>query len=215
MAEGAHRTNRGFHPLFTLGHSNLSSGQFIACLKGAGVEVVADVRSRPHSERFPHFSRAVLEKTLRQEGIGYLFLGEELGGRPDDADAYRENGVVDYAARRKSYAFQSGIDRVLKELEARALALLCAEEDPLDCHRFLMIAPALLTAGVSPVHIRRDGRLESQREAEDRLLSEHGFSSTLGNTLFPEVRGQALEKAYELQATKCAFRVDPMTFPRW
>jgi hypothetical protein len=104
---------------------------------------------------------------------------------------------------------------VLKELEARSLGLMCAEEDPLDCHRFLMISPALVAAGVSPVHVRKGFRLETQREAEDRLLAEHGFSSAIGNTLFPEVRAEALEKAYTLQATKCAFRVDPVTLHRW
>lgn len=201
--------------LLTLGHSNLSSEEFIACLKKGGVELLVDVRSKPQSVRFPHFSQAVLEKALLQEGIGYLFLGEELGGRPDDADAYQADGVVDYAARRESYAFRSGIERVLKELESRSVGLMCAEEDPLDCHRFLMIAPALVAAGVSPLHLRKGFRLETQQQAEDRLLSEHGFASAIGNTLFPEVRGEALERAYALQATKCAFRVDPVTLHRW
>src|SRR5208282_1255167 len=98
----------GLHPLFTVGHSILEFEKFAALLKDHGVELVADVRSTPQSGRQPQFSLPGFEKLLRAEEVDYLFLGDELGGRPDDADAYRSDGVVDYRARRKSYAFQAG-----------------------------------------------------------------------------------------------------------
>ncbi len=109
----------GPHPLFTVGHSILEFENFAALLKDHGVELVVDVRTVPQSARLPQFSLPGFEKLLRAEHLEYLFLGEELGGRPDDADAYRPDGVVDYLARRKSYAFQAGLDRLWKELEGR------------------------------------------------------------------------------------------------
>src|SRR5208282_6438505 len=109
----------GLHPLFTVGHSILEFESFVALLKDHAVQLVADVRSTPQSARLPHFSQPAFENLLRAEGLDYLFLGEELGGRPDDADAYRPDGVVDYPARRKSYAFQAGLNRLCKELEGR------------------------------------------------------------------------------------------------
>jgi len=201
--------------LYTLGHSNLELPQFLELLKDAEIELLVDVRSRPQSARFPQFNRAVLEKQLESEGISYLFLGEELGGRPDDPEVYRPDGRVDYRARRKSYAFGTGVERLLRELQSRTLALMCAEEDPLECHRFLMICPALVARGIQPLHIRKGSKIETQEAAETRLLESNGFGDVAANTLFPGARAEALEQAYDLQAGKFAFRVDPMAVDRW
>ena len=211
----AHGVPPSLRVLSTVGHSNLDFTEFLKLLKDAAVELLVDVRSRPQSARFPQFSQQVLEKSLENESISYLFLGEELGGRPDDPDAYRPDGLVDYRARRKSYAFRAGLDRVLVELQQRPLALMCAEEDPLECHRFLMICPELVRAGVHPLHIRKGSRIETQEAAETRLLASHGFGDVAENTLFPDARAEALEQAYDLQAGKFAFRVDPMAVDRW
>jgi uncharacterized protein (DUF488 family) len=188
---------------------------FAKLLKDCGIELVADVRSLPQSARLPHFSQPAFEKLLSAEHISYLFLGEELGGRPDDVDAYRPTGVVDYAARRKSYAFQSGMERLLKQLERRSVAMMCAEEDPLECHRFLMICAELVKLGIHPLHIRKGGRIETQEEAENRLLAANGFAAVATNTLFPKVRTEALEDAYRLQAERFAFRVRPFALEPW
>ena len=196
--------------LFTVGHSNLEFAQFVKLLKDFSIQLLVDVRSRPQSGRFPQFSQPALEKLLEAQAIPYLFLGEELGGRPDDPDAYRPDGIVDYRARRKSYAFGAGLERVLRELQSRTLALMCAEEDPLECHRFLMICPELVASGIQPLHIRRGSQIETQEAAETRLLESNGFADLAANTLFPDARAEALEKAYDLQAAKFAFRVDPL-----
>ncbi len=216
MAESTSQHNsQALKVLFTLGHSNLDFEPFAALLKDSGVDLVVDVRSRPHSARFPQFSQPGFEKLLEAEGLAYLYLGEELGGRPDDPDAYQPNGVVNYRARRKSYAFRAGVERLAKELEQRSAALMCAEEDPLECHRFLMICPELVPLGIHPLHIRRGSAPETQEAAENRLLASNGFGSVAQNTLFPELRTEALEKAYALQAEKFAFRVDPLAVERW
>ncbi len=202
--------------LFTAGHSNLEFETFVKMLSGCHVELVADVRSRPHSSRFPQFSQPGFAAMLERERIAYLFLGEELGGRPDDPDAYRSDGVVDYRARRKSYAFRSGLDRLLDEAGRRTAAVMCAEEDPLECHRFLMICPELTCAGIQPVHIRKNSQMESQEMAENRLLRMHGFEGIATQTLFPDVRADALEQSYEQQAARVAYRVSPeLLVDRW
>jgi uncharacterized protein (DUF488 family) len=196
-------------PVFTIGHSNHAMRVFLDLLHDHSIELLIDVRSLPQSARHPQFSQPGFENALNAAGIRYLFLGEELGGRPDDPDAYRSDGLVDYRARRKSYAFRAGVERLIKELEARSAALMCAEQNPLECHRFLMICPELVAQGIQPLHIRRGSPLETQEAAETRLLASNGYGSVAQNTLFPEMRSEALEKAYVLQAGKCAFRVDP------
>ena len=179
------------------------------------LRLLADVRSRPQSYRHPQFSQSELEGLLRGNGIEYLFLGEELGGRPDDPKVYREDGLVDYRARRASRGFQQGIERVLTGLEFQSLAIMCAEEDPLECHRFLMVCPALVENGVEILHIRRGGELETQTQAEDRLLERHHFGDVATGALFGSERPAALEAAYVAQAEKCAFRTDPRAVEYW
>ncbi|HET7212892.1 MAG TPA: DUF488 domain-containing protein [Terriglobia bacterium] len=195
--------------LFTVGHSSMEAGEFTRLLGMHKAGVVMDVRSRPASGRFPHFNGAVLENILQSEGIAYQFLGEELGGRPSDPAAYSPDGVVNYRACRRSYNFSAGIERIERELQTRPIVLMCAEEDPIECHRFLMICPELVALGLHPLHIRRDGNIETQEAAEDRLLRSTGLGHVAANTLFPAARAETIEEALELQARKYAFRVDP------
>ena len=201
--------------IFTVGHSAAEFSAFLELLQRHQVMLLVDVRSKPQSARFPHFDGIEMERRLRSAGIRYLFMGEELGGRPDDTKAYRSDGLVDYRARRKSRSFQTGLDRVLQELERADLALMCAEEDPLSCHRFLMICPEIVLAGVQPMHIRKGGILEAQRDAEDRLLEAQKLGAVTSDSLFSFDRDSALEDAYAAQSEKFAFRVDPQVLELW
>jgi len=195
--------------LFTVGHSNQALADFLSLLVKHGVKTLGDVRSRPGSFRFPQFNRESLESALAAADIRYEFLGAALGGRPTDARAYRADGSIDYARRRKAPDFIAGIDRLIELVRADSIAILCAEEDPLHCHRFLMICPALMQRGVTPQHIRRGGALETQRETEDRLLTQHGFQDVTSTSLFPSDRDSALEDALRRQAEEYAFRTSP------
>jgi len=195
--------------IVTIGHSNLELDDFLSVLQRHGVRILCDVRSRPGSFRFPQFNREPLEALLTSAGLRYEFFGEALGGRPADPRVYHADGRVDYAARRKSSEFAAGIDRLLELSRVTNAVLLCAEEDPLQCHRFLMICPALLERGVIPAHIRCGGILESQREAEDRLLELHGRTAFATGSLFVSERDFAIEEALQLQAREFAFRGSP------
>src|SRR5438445_5151076 len=169
--------------ILTVGHSNLEFADFLAILAARGVRILCDVRSRPASFRFPQFNRESLEAGLSSAGVRYEFFGETLGGRPADPRVYHEDGRVDYAARRHAHDFLEGIERTLALSRTGVTAVMCAEEDPLQCHRFLMICPALLERASTPAHIRRRGVLEAQRDAEDRLLVLHGFDDAANQSL--------------------------------
>lgn len=203
------------HRIFTIGHSAMQLSTLLEMLRQFDIGVLIDVRSKPQSFRHPHFDRIELERALPEAGLRYLFLGEELGGRPDDPSAYAGDGIVDYRARRKSFAFQAGLERVMLELMQDHLALMCAEEDPLLCHRFLMICPDLVALGLEPMHIRKGGIPETQNQAEDRLLEIHQLGAVAGPSLFAADRHVALESAYDAQARQCAFRVEPAEADRW
>jgi uncharacterized protein (DUF488 family) len=196
-------------PLFTVGHSSLELDGFLKLLVTHDVRILCDVRSRPGSFRFPQFNREPLEACLASSGIRYEFFGDALGGRPSDPGVYRADGIVNYEERRKAKDFRAGIDRALELCSAANIAMMCAEEDPLQCHRFLMICPALLDRAVTPVHIRRGGELESQRAAEDRLLKLHDLAAFDSGSLFISERDVALQDALRRQAQEFAYRASP------
>ncbi len=186
--------------VLTIGHSAHTYERLVALLQGAGVTAVADVRTSPHSRRFPHFSRAALEARLRTDGLAYSFLGEELGGRPRDRRCYRD-GVADYERMAATAGFQRGLARVIEGARKYRVALLCAEYDPLDCHRCLLVARALQERGVATGHILSDGRVASQSQIEDRLLAMSGRGE---DDLFAS-RAERLASAYRERARKVAF----------
>jgi uncharacterized protein (DUF488 family) len=195
--------------LFTIGHSSLELDAFLKVLVTHEIKIVGDVRSRPGSFRFPQFNREPLEACLASAEIQYEFLGETLGGRPSDPRSYHSDGIVNYEERRKAVDFRAGIDRVLELSRSANIALMCAEEDPLQCHRFLMICPALLERGTTPVHIRRGGELEFQNQAEDRLLKMHDLAAFDSGSLFISERDVALQDALRRQAQEFAYRASP------
>jgi len=195
--------------LCTIGHSNLEISVLLGALIRNEIKMVCDVRTRPGSFRFPQFNREPLMSQLASAKIIYQFFGDQFGGRPLDSRYYRPDGLVDYAARRKAPDFEEGIDRLLGFAKSQNLVLMCAEEDPLHCHRFLMICPALVQRGIEPVHLRRAGVIEAQRDAEDRLLQLHGFADVTSNSLFAQGRAAALEDALRLQSEQYGFRTSP------
>jgi uncharacterized protein (DUF488 family) len=164
--------------LLTIGHSNLTADRFVALLRGAGVSTVADVRSVPSSRRFPWFSGKALAERLRREGIAYIPLGDALGGRPRDPALYCD-GVADYEAMAAQPDFRAGLDRVSAESRQQRLCLMCAEREPLDCHRCLLVARALAARGLRIGHILVDGTIEPHATTEERLLAATGMSDDL------------------------------------
>jgi uncharacterized protein (DUF488 family) len=153
--------------ILTIGHSNHALAQFLALLEGARVSAVADVRSRPVSRWVPHFNREALQAALAERGISYEFLGRELGGRPGDP-ALMKGGKPDYAAMARTPAFAAGLARVVETGAKERVALLCAERDPIDCHRFLLIGRELAARQVGVAHILAGGTLETHADTERR-----------------------------------------------
>jgi len=197
------------HRLFTIGHSNLGMPDLLGVLLRHEISMVCDVRSRPGSFRFPQFNREPLMAQLATAKIVYQFFGDQFGGRPQDSRYYRPDGLVDYAARRKAPDFEEAMDRLLGLVKSQNVVLMCAEEDPLHCHRFLLICPEVVKRGILPAHLRRGAALESQRDAEDRLLQLHGFADVTSNSLFAQGRAAALEDALRLQSEQYGFRSSP------
>jgi uncharacterized protein (DUF488 family) len=186
--------------VLTIGHSTHPWERFVALLQGAKVNAIADVRTSPYSRHIPHFNRDKLHDELRSEGISYVFLGKELGGRPDERTFYCE-GIADYERIAQAPEFNKGLDRVAEGAKKHTLALMCSEQDPLDCHRCLLVARALCNRGIRVSHILGDGALLAHAEIEEKLLELSGRNT---DDLFAS-RAERLAMAYRERAQKVAF----------
>lgn len=186
--------------VLTIGHSSHSMERFLELLRGAGVTAVADVRSAPYSRHVPQFNHDPLKTALNGAGLAYVHLGKTLGGRPRDPSQYR-SGVVDYEVIAATPAFRSGLQRVLDGTATHRVALMCAEADPLECHRCLLVARALAARGVPVRHVLADGSTSTQAEIEDQLLRRtHRAEDDLFLT-----RAERVAAAYQEHAMKVGF----------
>lgn len=149
----------------TIGHSRHAFEYFLALLSDHHIATLVDVRSTPYSKWAPQFSQRPLHSGLDGRGLAYVFLGRELGGRPEGAEFYGAGGRLDYARRALAPDFRAGLDRLHALARDATTAILCAEEDPVNCHRSLLIAPALRERGIAVTHIRGDGRVERDEES--------------------------------------------------
>lgn len=184
------------NPLFTIGHSNHSLLQFIALLQRHHVDAVADVRSNPISRLAPHFDKRALKEALAANGIQYAFLGKELGARRSEPEAY-EGRIAAYERIARLSAFREGLARVAEGVRKYRIALMCAERDPLQCHRTILICQHLRADfGDQIYHILASGELESHADAENRLLEEEGMAASQTELFDTIGSDSALERAY-------------------
>lgn len=159
------------YPVSTIGHSNHSPEEFVDLLALHSVDELIDVRSSPSSRYLPYFNYDALRGTLERAGIDYVFLGGELGGRPADRSCYDADGRVLYDRISATDLFDDGLGQVIRAADERRVVLMCSEKDPIDCHRTLLVARALVQRGVAVEHILADGGVEAHNAAMDRLLN--------------------------------------------
>lgn len=185
--------------IFTIGHSIHPMERFLDLLEMNDITAVADVRSSPFSRHNPQFNKDVLTAGLKKRDIAYVFVGRELGARSDDSSCY-ERGKIRYGRLAGTSIFKAGIERVLSGGQKYCVALMCAEKEPLDCHRTLLVSRALERRGVSILHILSDGSTEPQPQTMCRLLDLVGLPQV---DMFYS-NEQLIERACDMQEEKIA-----------
>lgn len=191
--------------VYTIGHSNLEVDHFLSLLERHHIDAIADVRSSPFSRFNPQYNRDVIERELDRHGMAYVFLGDELGARRSERECYA-NGRADYSLILDAPAFKRGIERVVVGAEKMRVALMCAEKDPLDCHRCILVAPQLLKCGIEVRHILSDGSVESHASSEHRLTVRF----KLGDQDLFRSAAESVAEAYRQQGEKIAYQESEM-----
>src|SRR5262245_3956504 len=189
-------------PILTIGHSRHPWERFTALLEGADVETIADIRSAPRSRFSPQFNKEAMAAALAARNIEYLFLGSELGGRPQSQALYTD-GVADYDKMAAAPEFRLGLERLMEAAARRSVAAMCSEADPLECHRCLLVGRALAEQGADVRHILASGKVVTHAEVEDRLLSLEKLADA---DLLASSREERLAEAYRARARKAGYR---------
>ncbi|MDE2787274.1 MAG: DUF488 domain-containing protein [Chloroflexota bacterium] len=188
--------------VLTVGHSNHPPEAFINLLVRHGVDEIIDVRSAPYSRYASQFNHEGIQRMLDDIGIGYAYLGGELGGRPADRSCYDADGRVRYDRVAAIDSFDDALRRVTRVADENRVALLCTEKEPLECHRTLLVARALAERGVDVAHIQGDGSLEDHDDAMSRLLDLHKLPPH--GDMF-RTRADVIAEALDRQARKFAY----------
>lgn len=194
------------HKVFTVGHSNHTLEAFVELLREHRVDALADVRSVPYSRFNPQFNREPFAAALKEQGIRYVYLGRELGGRSDNCECYDEEGRIAFDRVAATATFQRGLARVVTGAAKHRIALMCAEKEPLECHRTLLVACELDKRGVEVDHIHADGSLEPHDQAMNRLID---LVLPPDGPLFRQTkapRDLLIAQAVERQARRIGFR---------
>ena len=192
--------------VYTVGHSTLPLADFIRILAHNEIAALADVRSSPYSGFNPQFNKEGLGDALSARSIMYVFLGNELGARSADPTCYKD-GQVQFDRLAETTAFKNGIERIVKGASRYRIALMCAERDPLECHRTILVARELEKNGMEIRHILSSGQIEPHEDAMDRLIGMHGLDN---GDLFRS-REEIKNEAFEKQAKVIAY-VKPNEF---
>jgi uncharacterized protein (DUF488 family) len=188
--------------LFTIGHSDHKIFDFLRLLRSHGINALVDVRSHPISRAHHQYNKEVLAADLKKAKIAYVFLGRELGARRVESICYVD-GRADYGRIAALPIFREGLRRVREGICRYRIALMCAERDPLDCHRGILVCRHLRAEGISIQHIREDGSLETQAAFERRLVGRLQIEPDLFNG--GRAFDQLLERAFDIQGKKIAY----------
>jgi len=186
--------------LYTIGHSNHQIENFFDLLKRYAISAVCDVRSQPYSRHNPQFNRETIQQRLKEQNISYVFLGAELGARSSDTSC-SGSGKVQFNCLSQTGKFQDGIKRVKTGMDSYRVALMCAEKDPLMCHRTMLICRSMRSEGIFIKHIMADGSIETNAEMEERLLKLLHIPQ---DDLFMD-HEQLVNRAYDMQSDKIAY----------
>ena len=195
--------NRKTPQVHTAGHSTMDQESLMDLLECNRTQMVADVRSTPYSRRVPWFNREKLAEALTKRGMDYLYMGDQLGGRPKKDRLYNHEGRADYRRMALEKTFREGVRQLSQAAAERRVTLLCTERDPLQCHRALLVAHALEQAGVPVVHILGNGNKATHEKLMDQLLRMYNTPRLEAADM---TRRQAVEQAMERQAARVAYR---------
>ncbi len=185
--------------IYTIGHSNYDTNQFIKILQSYSIDTVVDIRSAPYSKYCRQFNKKTIDQVLNNSGIKYLFLGKELGARPENPECYEQNRIQ-YDKLKETELFKQGIERIKDSTSKCIAALMCSEKEPISCHRTILVSRVLKGEGIEVRHILDENTTVSQDEIEEQLQKKFKLEPLLFDP--PDANQARIDEAYKKQEEK-------------
>jgi len=195
--------------IYTIGYSAFKIEKFIAILKQLKVTCVVDVRSIPYSQYFKTYDKEMLSKILSNKRIFYKSFSDEFGAKQTDRRYFASEGYLDFSKYVKSIKFETGYQHIITEINSgQSFCLMCAEADPIDCHRSIMIGRRFYSRGFEVIHVMNAGEIQTQQELEERLLDKY-FKCRNQLSLFEDNydKNKLIEESYELKNKEIGYRL--------
>lgn len=197
--------------IFTIGYSGFSFGEFADMLQKNHISAVIDVRSSPYSRHFPDYDRETLKNALIQKHIYYKNYAHEFGARQDNPLFYTD-GIMDFTKFSHSEQFLQGVEKLTQSMKKGYIfALMCAEKEPVTCHRAILVARAFRDRNYKVIHLMPDGNHLSQTDIDNTLI-EKFFPNRNQLSFNAEILSdeEMLAKAYILQNKEIGFKWSDM-----
>jgi len=168
--------------IYSIGYGGKKIDDFIEELKSFEIHFLLDIRSKPFSKWNPQFNKNELKFKLEENGIKYVFVGDALGGLPEDRSCYDDNGKVIYDRVKEKDFFKEGLERlIIANQKHIILAIMCCESKPEECHRTKLIGQELLKRNISLKHIISNKVVKSQEMVMMELTKSKGTVDLFGN----------------------------------
>jgi uncharacterized protein (DUF488 family) len=157
--------------IYTIGYSGYKIENFLIEIKEHRISSVIDVRSNPYSQYYTDYNKENFEIFLKKNGVYYRNYVNEFGAQQKNRNFYSSDGYLDFEKFVKSEYFLNGVRNLKAGMDkGYKFLLMCAEKDPFNCHRAMMVASEFYKLGYSVVHLLPNGKEQSQDDIEMRLL---------------------------------------------
>lgn len=192
--------------IYTIGYAGFDREEFVKELKQFGISVLVDVRSSPFSSFHPEYNKDVLSELLKNNGIYYRNYATEFGARQENSEYYDSNGRLSFEKFAQSSVFKSGVTKLCNSIkQGYKPVLMCAEKNPFDCHRAILVSRAFFERGCDVVHILPDGKTCSQEDINTELLEKYCPNRFQVSMFDNPDEKTLLEEAYRKRGSEIAF----------
>ena len=199
--------------IFAIGHSNYPYDKLINMIKKYDINCVVDIRETPYSKYNIQYNKEAFNESLRNSGFLYIYMGKEFGAKRTNKDVYTQEGYADFEKVAKEDIFLNGIERLKKGCQmGYRIVLLGAMQEPIRCHRSILVGRELVKNDFDVKHILDDYSIVTQDDIEEMLLNKY-FSNRnqitiedlTGNSLNNE---EMINEGYKLANREIGYRIE-------
>lgn len=199
--------------IFAIGHSNYPYSKFIEMIKKYNINCIVDIRETPYSKYNTQYNKECFRETLKKDRFTYIYMGQEFGAKRGSKQSYNTEGYADFEKVIQEGIFLNGIERIKNGIDmGYKIVLLGAMQEPIRCHRSIMVGRFLNKEGIDVKYILHEGNVVSQDYIDEELLNKYfsdkdqiSIDSLLGKG---QDKQEMIEEGYKLANKEIGYRTE-------